>query len=589
MIKTLTSKINNLIASNQTLLLVFFSSMFILITFAGTRLFFSDEGVILNQFYNLMNGSLALKFAKINVTNGVFIAVGNSLYGKFSYSLLILSLPVYYVLKSIDSVYGAHLFLLQLWALSGGFIAYLIAKNRKDAAISGILTYFVLIAVNLYSFKPIYFPKWGEVLSIEFTNIIITSFIILLVYLLFKSLFNNKIAIFASFFVLLATPVSFYALTLKHHNLAIFLTLLAFLLFHRYSEKKDNRFMYAAYLSAGLCVWTRVLDGAVLLVSLLVMDLIIFRRSAKYIVTISLIILISLIPFFSFNQLILGDPFKVIEVTPLASTPMAMTNANEFISLDESPAGAQQLALMDRLGYTWNPDISPNWLRVLADVLYLKTGNTFGILLISPFLVLAVIFVIERARNKVSFNTMDKIFGLYFVLLLGAYSLLYILFNINYLISIITDTPVVLEYRYLLAGYIVLLYFALRIDKIRDLIEIKLKKIAGYCVISVPLMLVAFKEVSPAPFLDSYYYASLITSAVLLISALAYLLSADNKRFNALETWIISIIALSLAEASLLLLFYYWVATMTYISPSQNYTILPALENLLKWMYQVVL
>jgi len=176
MIKTLTVKINNIIASNQALLLVFFSSLFILITFAGTRLFFSDEGVILNQFYNLMGGSLPLKFAKINVTNGVFITVGDSLYGKFSYSLLILSLPVYYILKSIDSIYGAHLFLLQVWALSGGFIVYLIAKNRKYAATSGIVSYFVLIAVNLYSFKPIYFPKWGEILSIEFTNIIITSF-----------------------------------------------------------------------------------------------------------------------------------------------------------------------------------------------------------------------------------------------------------------------------------------------------------------------------------------------------------------------------------------------------------------------------
>jgi 4-amino-4-deoxy-L-arabinose transferase-like glycosyltransferase len=587
MTRKLPEKIVDLLASNKMPLLVFLSSLFILISFAGTRLFFSDEGVILDQFYNFIHGSLALKIAKINVTRGVFISVGSSLYGKFSYSLPILSLPVYYVLKTINSIYGAHLFILQLWALSGGSIIYLIVKNRKYAATSGILTYFILISANLYTFKPIYFPKWGEILSIEFTNILITSFLVLIVFLLFRDLFNNKIAIFASFFVLLATPVPFYALTLKHHNLAVLLTFLAFLFFYRYSEKKDNRFMYAAYLSAGLCVWTRILEGAVLLATLLIMDFVIFKRSFKYAIAISLIILISLIPFLGFNQLILGNPFSIIEETPLASTPAAMSNANDFISLDESPASANQLALLDKLGYTWNPDINANWLRVLMDVLFLKTGNTFGILLISPFLVLAIAFVIERVKNRVKLNTMDSIFGLYIILLFGAYSTLYIFFNINSLISIITDTPMVLEYRYLLMVYIILLYFSLRAGKVSDLIETNFKKIGRTYAILVPLMLIVLIEIFPSPFIDSYYYASLITSAVLLISVSAYLLFSNRK--SLLDSWVTFIIALSLAEASLLLLFYYWVVSMTYISPSQNYAILPTIENLLKWMYQIFL
>ena len=587
MFKKLPNRITDLLASNKIPLLVFLSSLFILITFASTRLLFSDEGVILDQFYNLIHGSIALKIAKINVTKGVFISVGGSLYGKFSYSLMILSLPAYYFLKAVNSIYGAHLFILQLWALSGGSIVYLIAKNHKYA--SGIMAYFVLISANLYIFKPIYFPKWGEVLSIEFTNILITSFLVLIVYLLFRELFNNKIALFASFFVLVATPVPFYAITLKHHNLAVLLTLLTFILFYRYSEKKDNRFMYAAYLSAGLCVWTRILDGAVLLASLLIMDFVFFKRTFKYAVTISFIILISLIPFFSFNQFILGNPFSIIEVTPLASTQMTMANANDFISLNESPASANQFALLDKLGFTWNPDISGNWLRVLSDVLFLKVGNTFGILLISPFLVLAIAFVIERIKNRVKLNTMDSIFGLYTILLFGAYSILYILFNINSLISIITDTSIVLEYRYLLVGYIILLYFALRTDKVRELIETNFKNIGRMYAISLPLMLIVFIELFPSPFMDSYYYVSLITSAALLIPVSAYLLFSKKKSLPALDSWVTFFIALSLVEASLLLLFYYWIVSMTYVSPSQNYAILPTLENILKWMYQIFL
>src|SRR3989337_565577 len=124
-------KISEFIEKNKSPLLIFFSSLFIFISFAGTRLFFSDEGVILDQFYNLINGSLALKAAKIDTAKGIFITVGNNLYGKFSYSLLILSLPAYYILKTIDLLYGAHLFILQLWAVSGGVVVYLIAKIRN--------------------------------------------------------------------------------------------------------------------------------------------------------------------------------------------------------------------------------------------------------------------------------------------------------------------------------------------------------------------------------------------------------------------------------------------------------------------------
>lgn len=55
------------------------------------------------------------------------------------------------------------------------------------------------------------------------------------------------------------------------------------------------------------------------------------------------------------------------------------------------------------------------------------------------------------------------------------------------------------------------------------------------------------------------------------------------------EKLLIFLIAAAIAEAATLLLFYYWVVSMTYISPSQNHTIVPVLENILKWMYQVIM
>ena len=577
-------KIVKLIESNRIPIILFFISLFIFLSFAGTRMLFSDEGVIVSQFYNFIHGSLDLQTAKVNVESGIYITVENHLYGKFSYSLLILSLPVYFVLRNIDYLYGAHLFLLQIWALSGGISVYLLAKTWKikNAASGGFVSYIILILINLRSFNPVYFPKWGEIISIEFTNILISSFLVLMVYFLFRNLFNNKIAIFASLFVIFATPISFYSITLKHHSLALLLTVLAFYFFYKYQERKENKFIYSAYLLAGLCIWTRIAEGAALLLSLLIMDILFFRRSIKHIALILLIILISLIPFFTFNQLILGSPFSIIEAHPLSDTPMKMQVEKNMIRLNESAFKDRQIELLNNLGFIWNPEIRTGFLDIMSDITIRKLGNTFGLLLISPFLITAFAFVIDRIKKKIRLNVIDK--------LLGLYAIIFVLVHKNYILLIITDTPIVLEYRYLLIMYIVLLYFALRIDKIRDLIENNFKKTVQLYAAAVIILILYFISIFPPPFMNIYYSLALITSIILLISVSMSLLIENNKPLtDLLDKITLFLIALSLAQASIILIFYYWVVTITYISPSQNNTILPILESILKWMYQVPL
>ncbi len=577
-------KIVKLLESNQIPLSIFFISLFVFLSFAGTRMLFSDEGIIVSQFYNFIHGSLDLQTAKVNVERGIYTTVENHIYGRFSYSLLILSLPVYIILKNIDYFYGAHLFLLQIWALSGGICVYLLTKNWKikNAALGGVVSYFILIMVNLLSFDPIYFPKWGEIISIEFTNILISSFLVLMVYFLFKNLFNNKIAIFASLFVIFATPISFYSITLKHHSLALLLTVLAFYFFYKYQEKKENKFIYYAYLLAGLCIWTRIAEGAALLLSLLIIDIVFSRRSIKHIAFVSIIILVSLIPFFIFNQLILGNPFSIMELRPLSDMPMKMEIEKNMIVLSESSVKARQVELLNNLGFIWNPGIKTAFLDIMSYISIRKMGNTFGLFLISPFLIIALAFVIDRIKKKIKLNATDK--------LLGLYAIIFILIHKNYLKLIITDTPVVLEYRYLLIMYIVLLYFGLRIDKVGDLIENNYKKIVQLYAAAVIILILYFINIFPPPFMNLYYSLALITSIILLISLSMSILIENKKSFaDLLDKITLFFIALSLAQASILLLFYYWVVSITYISPSQNYTVVPIIGSILKWMYQALL
>ncbi len=583
-------KFLGILDSNQLPLIIFSSSLFLFLSFASTRLFFSDEGVILNQFYNLINGSIALESFKINTTKGVFVIIGDHLFGKFSYSLLILSLPIYYILKIMDILIGAHLFILNLWALSGALAIYLITKywNFKNPPLYGATSYLILIATNLYFFKPIYFPMWGELLSIEVTNIIISSFLVLFVYLFFRDLFSTKIALFASFFIVFATPVSFYSVTLKHHTLSLFLTILAFYFFYKYQQKKDNTFIYLAYASAALCIWTRSLDGVVLLASLLIIDLA-RDRTIKHIINVSLIIIIFMIPFFTFNYLTLGNPFSIMETVPLTDRSIEVQTGKDFIIFNENFNQQKQAGLLNELGFNWDTNVKTGWQNVLLDTIFLRTVNTFGVLLVSPFLIIALAFVIEIIRKKIKLNIMDKTLGLYLILVFAAYSLLNVLFNMNFLVYIIKDTPIVVEYRYLLIIYFILLYFALRIDKVKELIENNFNKIiilySSILLISVIYFILKF----PLPFMNFYYQAALV-ALILLIIAVAFSIFINKKSSNTLsDKFMVLIIALSLAEASSLLLFYYWIANMTYISPSQNYTIVPVLENLIKFMYQVIL
>lgn len=581
--------------SNYSPLLVFFGSMFLFITFAGTRLFFTDEGIIIDQFYNLINGSLALKIAKINVDKGIFITVGNNLYGKFSYSLLILSLPTYYIMKTINSIYSVHFFILQLWAVMGGFVFFIAGKiyNIKHVKALGIVSYFILISTNLFFFKPIYFPMWGELLSIEFTNIIISSFLILFIYLFFRNFFSNKIAFFASFFILLETPIPFYAITLKHHSLTLFLTLLSFYFFYKNYEKNDNKYIYLAYISAGLCMWTRILDGSVLLASLLITDIVFFRRSIKYISHISIVILISLLPFFIFNYLILGNPFSVIETIPLTSEPVTIMTAKDYIVLEQYQKSAQQAELLNDLGYSWNAKIKGYWFEVLGYSMFFKLINTFGIFLVSPFLITAFGFIISISRKEVRWNPTDKLLGIYIVLLFGMYGILHIFFKITPLISIISDTPSALEYRYLLILYIILLYFSLRFDKTRKIIEknsgIMVKLYAAILIIYIIYFIIGF----PINFINTYFYISIIIVIGLFLSILkkCYPMKKAKKTANLclLERISIFLIACALVQASAFLLFYYWAVTISYNSPSQNFTIMPILNYIIEWMFRTII
>ena len=156
--------------------------------------------------------------------------------------------------------------------------------------------------------------------------------------------------------------------------------------------------------------------------------------------------------------------------------------------------------------------------------------------------------------------------------------------------SIITDTPMELEYRYLLILYVILLYFALRIDRVKEIIEKKSETVIQLYGIILIIFIIYFIVGFPIEFIKIYYYVSIIILVSLFLTMTTYPHRKKGKKtVDFREKVLVFLISFSIALATAFLLFYYWAVTISYISPSQNLAIIPILNYFIEWMYQTII
>ena len=94
----------------------------------------------------------------------------------------------------------------------------------------------------------------------------------------------------------------------------------------------------------------------------------------------------------------------------------------------------------------------------------------------------------------------------------------------------------------------------------------------------------------PIPFLDIYHNASSITLFLLLLVVSSSILIKSRRSLSSMiDNVMIVLIGIALAEASFMLLFYYWAVSISYVSPSQNLLIIPIMQDLMSWMYNMIL
>jgi hypothetical protein len=91
----------------------------------------------------------------------------------------------------------------------------------------------------------------------------------------------------------------------------VFLVSAAFYSFYLYSQNGNPIYRYTAYFAAALNVWVRLDSAVPLIISLLFVDIVLITKTKRFssLIKISVVLLISLVPYFMNNYMIYRNPF----------------------------------------------------------------------------------------------------------------------------------------------------------------------------------------------------------------------------------------------------------------------------------------
>lgn len=476
--------------------ILFLTALIFLISMWDVHIFFQDEKPVVNQLVNLEHGSVSLDIIKIPLGAAGYIQAGNKTYPGDSLAVPVFAFPVYILLSIISFFINIALFFILFWSVLIILLGYCIAKKFNNLNVLRLCAGFSisLFVMNILLFKPILFEDWGELLSIQFFNIIITSIAVVLIYQLFKAIFNERTGIFAALIFLFATPYSFWGVGVKDHALSVFLVSACFFIFHKYSITHNLKFAYIAYGLIAIDAWVRVENGLALFFSVYFIDILfiqnffneglkkiklqqiksLFRHSTK----IYAVMVVFLLPYFLNNYLIFGNPFFSGYSPPselLIQAPKNITDNKIMIETEISIFSKYILRVLEPIRVTFTflyqylrahgLDIESIFKMLYNSDRYLKS-SVFQVnpllSIILPFLIVSASRLIKLCGTekesylkeiKTRMNLTDIFFLLIIILMLILYTRVYLTRD---------GDGFSFDYRYFVLLYIPLVYFTVR-------------------------------------------------------------------------------------------------------------------------------
>ncbi len=314
---------------DKKVLMIFFLSLFILISIFSVGFYLNDEMEQATCFYNFLHGYLTIEEVPKHYyvsSGGMYIApryveYGGHKYVAASHGMSVFSVPFYYFLLATDFVIGVEIFFIILWSFLLAAIIYFSSeyvvkyfwpekqKRKRVIQIAGIIASLILLIINFLLMKPLSFEKWGPPLSMQFMSIVFVSLALSILFRFLRRYFNERVALFGVFLLLVSSPVAFWAMGQKYHGLNFSLLIFSLATFYYGRIKNIEKYHYASYVFASLAVWVQLFSGVVILLSLLLVDILtIKKKRAINILKIVVVVLVSLTPYFAENYAIYDNP-----------------------------------------------------------------------------------------------------------------------------------------------------------------------------------------------------------------------------------------------------------------------------------------
>jgi len=468
--------------SDDTSTLFFFASLTFCLALWNLNIFINDEVTLAAQLINLGHGVLSLETTPTRLYEG--LSFGGSgpmlaftyqghVYAFYTHALAVFAAPFYGLLYIISATVGIRLFFASLWSFSIFMVSWLLGKRWGKPRLGRDLGAFValgLLIINIYvatKLPPLVFDQWGALMAIQLFNILATSAIVLFSLSIFRRYFaNGRIAAFGAAYILVATPVTFWAVSAKDHTASVLLIVASIWSLYIYLLDGKTRYRYLSYILVGISFWVRVFDAIPLLIAIVLTDLLTSEGRIKALITAAVTVTLGMVPYFINNFLLFGNPFL---------SPVYLSAHQEIAQQTSSAASTSSalFATIQRLPTlffsTWDVQSSANWPQHLYNVLfYVNMPVTLSIFQICPLLIVplfaALPYVVQKLssfkRGAVRLKIEKKrAIAVTFFVCIVAHLIIYAPFQ---------EQGFGLDMRYFLPLYIPLLFFTLA--SIRDVL-----------------------------------------------------------------------------------------------------------------------
>ena len=296
-----------------------------------TEIFITDSYALVNGLYNLTNGELYLVEAAYGPgldTPGVERANGGRI--ARNYGAIVLSLPIWVLLEALTVVTDLRVALVGLYSLTllafGVTIGRL--RNSESLVLASSLLALAFFAVNVALATPLD-PAGTHLYALQVFHLLVAAFAPVLLYRLVARIESPTVGIVGATVFLLGTPLAIWAPVPKRHAITVTVVLVVAYALYRSRECVSTGsgafvsavFRAIAYASVGLYAWVQAPEALTLLVVLALVDVPTAPdNSPRTLATIGAAFLLSLVPFFVTNYVLIGSPLKPPRLLARAGT-----------------------------------------------------------------------------------------------------------------------------------------------------------------------------------------------------------------------------------------------------------------------------